>query len=162
MSTRKGKYGNPANRRPLVGELRARAQPTGVADPRTLGGDMSGPGGPWERDAVIIDPTDAVYLETCDVTKVEGVRSGVMSGALTFMTLGGRVHKTDRRVRVGFFFGPDGAAALITQLLALADRDGAEMLDDLTRRLTELHQERTVDLAFLRAAIDNAMEADRP
>jgi len=75
------------------------------------------------------------------------------------MTLDGRINKRTDRARVGYMFGPDGAAALITELLAVADRFGAELLDDVTRRLTALHQGRHVDLAFLRAAIDNAIEA---
>lgn len=65
--------------------------------------------------------------------------------------------KKPDRARVGYLFGPDGAAAIITELLA--DRFGPELLDDVTRRLTALHQGRDVDLSWLRAAIDNAIEA---
>lgn len=159
MSTKKGRYGNPAKRRPAVGDLAKLVQPSGIADPRTLGGSMAGPGGSRDRNAVLIDTTDCVLMENVDVTVVEKVRAGEMTGAATFMTLAGRVNRTDRHVQVGFLFGTDGAAAIITELLALADRAGAEMLDDLTRRLAELSREKDVDLAFLRAAIDNAMEA---
>lgn len=159
MSTKKGRYGNPRNRQPLAGDLRKLAQPSGVADPSTLGGAMYGPGGARERNGVFIDTTDAVLLDTVDVCVMESVRAGQMQGRVTFMTLGGRVNKSDRRVQVGFLFGPDGGAGIITELLSLADRDGAELLDDLTRRLTALHQGKNVDLAFLRAAIDNAIEA---
>lgn len=158
MSTRKGRYGDPRKRKPVVGDLGELIRPSGVADPRTLGGSFAGPGGSRDRNGVLIDTTDAVLMESVDVTVMEAVRAGVMDGRVTFMTLGGRVNKTPRRVQVGFMFGPDGGAAIITELLALADRDGAEFLDDLTRRLTDLHQGRHVDLHFLRAAIDNAIE----
>ena len=43
------------------------------------------------------------------------------------------------------------------QLDALADRHGTDLLDDVTRRLTELHQGKHVDLHWLRAAIDNVI-----
>lgn len=159
MSAKKGRYGDPRKRRPVAGDLAKLMQPTGIADPAMLGGSMAGPGGSRDRFGVVIDPTDAVIMESVDVTKVEAVRSGAFGGPVTFMTLGGRVNKTTRQVSVGYFFGTDGAAAIITELLGLADRDGAEFLDDLTRRLTDLHQGRHVDLHFLRAAIDNAIDA---
>lgn len=152
------RYGNPANRRPLAGDLAKAARPNGLADPRTIPNPgAAGPGGPRDAGAVFVSTQNAIILDHCEVLKLDAVRAGEMSGAVTFMTLGGRINKSDERAQVGFTFGPDGAAAIITQLLALADRDGAEMLDDLTRRLTELHQEKTVDLHFLRAAVDNAI-----
>lgn len=159
MSTKKGRYGNPANRKPVTGDLARLVQPTGVADPRKLGGDMAGPGGSRDQGAVFLDTTDVVLLEHAEVCTVDAVRQGAMSGQVMFMTLSGRVNKRDDRVKAGFMFGPDGAAALVTELLALADRFGAELLDDLTRRLTDLHQGKHVDLHFLRAAIDNAIDA---
>lgn len=161
MGKRSGarRYGNPAKRRPVAGDFARLAQPNGVADPRKLGGDIAGPGGSRDRGALMLDVTDVVLLESANVCTVDAVRQGALGGQVIFMTLEGRINKQTDRARVGFLFGPDGAAALITQLLALADRHGAELLDDVTRRLTELHQGKDVDLAFLRAAIDNALEA---
>ena len=160
MSTKKGRYGDPRKRRPVqAGDLNRWAQPSGVADPRRLGGSIAGPGGSRDRGAVVIDMTDAVLLDGVDVATVDTVRAGEMAGQAIFATLSGRVNKSTDRVAVGFAFGPDGAAALVTELLALADRFGADLLDDLTRRLTELHQGKHVDLHFLRAAIDLAIEA---
>lgn len=159
MSTKKGRYGNPAKRKPVAGDLARYVQPTGVADPRKLGGEMAGPGGSRDRGAVALDLTDVVLLEHTEVCTVDMVRQGELGGQAMFMTLAGRINKKPDRVKVGYMFGPDGAAALVTELLALADRFGAELLDDLTRRLTDLHQGKHVDLNFLRAAIDNAIEA---
>lgn len=152
-------YGDPRKRKPLAGDLARLVQPTGNADPRGLGGDMAGPGGSRDRGAVFLDLTDTVLLESTDVCTVDAVRQGELSEPVIFMTLQGRINKRPDQTQVGYLFGPDGAAALITELLAVADRFGAELLDDLTRRLTELHQGNHVDLAFLRAAIDNAMDA---
>ncbi len=163
MSTKKGRYGNPAKRKSVpdaMGDLYRRTQPTGVADPRRLGGSIAGPGGPHDRGMTVMDLTDCVLLENTNVCTVDGVRGGVAAGQMVFMTLDGRVNKTPDRVRVGFLFDTDGAAAIITELLALADRHGAEMLDDVTRRLTTLHRGGHVDLAWLRAAVDAAMDSD--
>lgn len=120
---------------------------------------MIGPGGSREAAGVLLDTTDAVLLDEVDVCTVDAVRLGGTNGQAIFATLGGKINKKPERASVGFLFPPDGAAALITELLALADRFGAELLDDVTRRLTELHQGKHVDLHFLRAAIDNAIEA---
>lgn len=161
MSTKHGRYGDPRKRRQVEAEYQRLVQPTGNADPRRLGGAIVGPGGPHDQGAVILDMTDCVLLEEQMVCTVDKVRDGRSHGQMIYMTLAGRINKTTDRVQVGYAFGPDGAAALITELLAMADRHGPELLDDITRRLTELHQNRHVDLAWLRAAIDNAIEADR-
>lgn len=162
MSKKTGerRYGDPRKRKPLAGDLARIVQPTGASDPRTLGGDMSGPDGSRDRGAVVLDTTDCVLMDHVDVCAVDRVRGSVNDGPAMFMTLDGRINNRTERARVGYLFGPDGAAAIITELLALADRFGAELLDDLTRRLIKLHQGQHVDLAFLRAAIDNAMEVD--
>lgn len=136
------------------------AQPDGVTDPRRLGGSIAGPGGPHDRGAVVIDSTDSILMDDMVVATVDAVRAGVLGEQAIYMTLSGRINKSTDRAKVGFLFGPDGAAALITELLAVADRFGAELLGDLTRRLTELHQGKNVDLHFLKAAIDLALESD--
>jgi hypothetical protein len=160
VSTKRHRYGNPAKRRLVAGDLTRLVQPTGVADPRRLGGDMVGPGGPHDRGAVLLDLTDVVLMDAVDVCTVDAVRAGQLGGQVTFMTLGGRVNHSPDRVQVGFVFDTDGAAALITELLALADRHGPDMLDDVTRRLTALHRDKTIDLAWLRAAIDTAIDTN--
>lgn len=157
---RRPRFGDPRKRKPLVGDLAKLVQPSGAADPRKLGGTMAGPGGSRERDAVVIDTTDCVLMERVDVAVVETVRAGSSTGRAAFMTLGGRVNKTDRQVDVGFAFDTDGAAAIITELLALADRDGTQFLTDLTSRLAKLSAGGHVDLDFLRAALDLAIAAE--
>jgi hypothetical protein len=154
------RYGNPAKRTPLHGDLARLAQPTGIANPRKLGGQIIDVAGDSRAQAgAVLDLTDVVLLEEIDVATVDTLRMGETSGQAIFATLGGRINKKSDRVAVGFLMPPDGAAGLITELLALSDRFGAELLDDVTRRLTELHQGKHVDLHFLRAAIDNAIEA---
>lgn len=154
--------GNPANREPTAQDLYGRAQPSGVADPRKLGGDIAGPGGPRDRNAVVIDATDAVLMDGVTVAVIETYSAGKNVGQRIFATIDGRINKTTDRARIGLMFDSDGAAALITELLAVADRYGAQMLADLSERFAALQREGNVDLGFLRAAIDQAIEAGQP
>ena len=158
MSTKKGKYGNPAKRKLLVGDLQKLVQPTGIANPRSFGGSAHHFGGSREHGNSILDATDAVLLEEIDVCTIDRVKSGQSQGQAIFMTLKGRINNTKDNVDVGFIFGADGAAAIITELLALTDRFGSELLLDLVKRLVILENEKTADLEFIRAALDLAIE----
>ena len=154
------RYGNPANRKKLTGDLNKLVQPTGVADPRKLGGSISGFGDSRSQGTAILSMTDVVLLESLDVATIDMVRGGALNEQAIFMTLQGRVNKTKDQVQAGFIFGPDGAAGIITELLSLADRFGAELLSDITQRLKALHQGNHVDLHFLKAAIDLVLEEE--
>lgn len=158
MSTKKGKYGNPAKRKVVAGDLEKLAKRVSqkVYDPRNLGGEIYSFGEGVSES--LIDVTNAVHLKSVNVCTVDTMRQGLLNEQAIFMVLYGRVNKTKDYVQAGYITGPDGAAALLTELLALADRFGAELLNDITRRFTELHQEKKVDLHFLKAAIDLALE----
>lgn len=160
MSTKKGRYGNPAKRKTVSGDLErlAKRVTEKLHDPRLLGGEIHSFGGGMSES--LLDVTNAVHLESMNVCTIDTVRQGLLNEQAIFMVLYGRINKTKDNVQAGFIFGPDGAAALITELLALADRFGAELLTDITRRLTELHQNKTVDLHFLKAAIDSVLEEE--
>lgn len=158
MPKKRHKYGNPAKRQPVAGDLQKLVQPTGIANPRKLGGSIHSFGGPRERGASLLDLTDVVLMESMEICTVDNVRRGLLQEQAIFMTLKGRINKTTDYVNVGFIFGPDGGAALISEILALADRFGTDLLSDLTLRLATLHQEKNIDLHFLKAAIDVALE----
>lgn len=161
MAKKRQKYGNPAKRRIVSGDLQKLVQPTGLADPKKLSTTtMHSFGDSRSQGTTLLDLTDVVHLEATEVCTVDTVRLGALNEQAIFMQLKGRINKTTNRVAVGFVFGPDGAAALITELLAVADRFGAELLSDITTRLTELHQGKHVDLHFLKAAIDLALEGE--
>jgi hypothetical protein len=115
-----------------------------------------GPGGPRDQGAVIIDGTDCVLLDEMTVSTVDMVRLGDLQGQAIYMVLGGRVNKASRRAQVGYLFGPDGAAALITELLTLADRCGPELLRDVVERLVTLDAAGNGSIAWLRAALEVA------
>ncbi|RPE40239.1 hypothetical protein EDD90_3275 [Streptomyces sp. Ag109_O5-1] len=103
-------------------------------DPRKTGGDIAGPGGPHDRNSVIIDTTNAVLLDNSNVCLVETANGSVAMA----MLLEGRINKTTDRARNLYLLNGDGAAAIITELLALAHRIGPEFGDRLMARITHL------------------------
>lgn len=103
-------------------------------DPRKTGGDIAGPGGPHDRNSVIVDTTDAVLLDRSDVCLVE-TSNGT---PVLAMLLEGRINKTTDRARNLYLLNEDGAAALVTELLALAHRISPEFGDRFTARLQHL------------------------
>lgn len=154
------KYGNPAKNRVNVDEMLKSARPAGNTDPRELSSfRMSGPGGPHDRNGVIIDPTNMVLSEGMEVCVMDTVRQGSLDGQVTYLQIHGRINRSQDRVSLGFALSTDAVAGLITELLSLSFRDSTSMLDDVTRRLTSLHQDKNVDLYWLKAAIENAITA---
>jgi hypothetical protein len=103
-------------------------------DPRKSGGDIAGPGGPHDRNSVIVDTTNAVILDATTVTQVETLTG---KPALA-MLLEGRIARTSDRARNLYLMNEDGAAALVTELLALAHRMGPEFGARFTARLKHL------------------------
>lgn len=95
-----------------------------ATDPRKLGGSIAGPGGPFDRGAVVIDTDHAVLFEDMTVAAVEAHRHGASGETLIAMLLSGRVNHTPDHADVLFLFDVDGAAAIITELVDLADRMG--------------------------------------
>lgn len=106
-------------------------------DPRRLGGDIAGPGGPHDRGQTVIDTRNAVLLETTTVVKADNPSDG---RAFMAMQLEGRVNQTSDRASVLYLFDEDGAAAIVTELFGLAQRGGfgSEFVEQVTRRLADL------------------------
>jgi hypothetical protein len=103
-------------------------------DPRKTGGNIAGPGGPHDRNAVILDTTNAVLLDSSDVCLMETAGGSVVLA----MLLEGRINKTTDRARNLYLLNEDGAAALVTELLALAHRIGPEFGERFTARIQHL------------------------
>lgn len=117
--------------------------PKPTNDPRRLRGGMAGPGGPHDIGGVVLDARNAVILETVDVSTIDPERGGRGQSALA-MVLGGRVNQTKERVSLLFIFGSDGAAAIVTELIALYGRatgDGQAFIDDVMARMDKLGNE---------------------
>lgn len=113
-----------------------------TSDPRRIPGSMAGPGGPHDHGGVVLDARNAVLMETVDVSTIDPDRGARGQSALA-LVLGGRINQTKDRASVLFIFGTDGAAAIVTQLIAVVGRASgpqfvAEFMADLDRRLGEL------------------------
>lgn len=94
-------------------------------DPREVGGDIAGPGGPHDWGQVITDASRAVLFDAFDVSLVDPVRDGEQANdPILAMLFQGRINKTDERARILILTNEDGAAGIITQLIALTYRAG--------------------------------------
>ncbi|MET8080056.1 hypothetical protein [Streptomyces sp. NPDC005303] len=103
-------------------------------DPRKTGGNIAGPGGPHDRNSVIVDGTNAVLLDSTDVCLMETSGGSVVLA----MLLEGRINKTPERARNLYLMNEDGAAALVSELIAVAHRIGPEFGERLMARVTHL------------------------
>lgn len=113
-----------------------------ATDPRSLKGAIAGPGGPHDRHSVVLDTTHAVLLDHVEVCKVEPSRDGVRQEPVVAMLLSGRVNRSPDRAEVLFLFDIDGAAGIVTELLALAGRmDAVELAATIRDRLDRLDAE---------------------
>lgn len=111
------------------------------ADLGHLGGSIAGPGGPYSVGDVVIDTSNAVLLDACEVAVVGGVRGGVLDPKpITALVLRGRVNKSDRRAEVLYLLNEDGAAGIVTELVAVAQRAGwgQEFVDVVLARLERM------------------------
>lgn len=112
-------------------------------DPRKIPGGMAGPGGPHDLGGVVLDARNAVLLETVDVSTLDPERGGRGQSALA-MVLGGRINQTKTRASVLFLFGTDGAAAIVTELIAVYGRatgEADEFIADVMARLEKLSRD---------------------
>jgi len=107
-------------------------------DPRELGGDIAGPGGPFEHGGVVLDASRAILADEVDVAKVDP-DAGARGHDETFAILvGGRINQTQDRGKVMMFGDLDLFASLITEMHGVAERAGV----DYARRLRDLCVER--------------------
>jgi len=105
-----------------------------TTDPRAVGGDIAGPGGPTERNSVVIDSTRAVLLDAVECALVEIGDQGVALALL----LSGRINKTTDHANALFLMDTDGAASIVSELVALGSRVGPEFATDLSTRIARL------------------------
>lgn len=93
-------------------------------DPRDLGGSIAGPGGPHDRGGVVVDARKAIIVDGSEVAIVDAVRGGEPAEQIIALNILGRLNKTTDRVSVMAFLNEDGAAGLVTELVAVASRAG--------------------------------------
>lgn len=119
-----------------MAKRRRRVEPS---DPLGLGGDIAGPGGPFDADGVVVDTRRAVLLDACHVALVANEGSDERHIALL---LAGRVNRADDRASVLFLMDTDGGAAIVSELAGLMSRatpaEARRFQDALSRRLNEM------------------------
>lgn len=91
-------------------------------------------GGPREIGTALLDTTDAVLLEGTTVVRVglPGDRSGDDAPTVGIM-MEGRINRSQERSEVLYLFDWDGAAALVSELVALASRAGGADREEFQR-----------------------------
>lgn len=95
------------------------------SDPRRAGGDIAGPGGPYDRDAVVLDTSKAVLLDAATACVAHLTRKGEPLDATALM-LEGKINGSPDRSRVLYLTDIEGAADVVAHLLSLAQRNGQE------------------------------------
>jgi hypothetical protein len=93
------------------------------SDPRKVGGDIAGPGGPNERDAVVLDTSQAVLLDHATACVAHLTRKGAPLDATALM-LEGKINGSPDRTRVLYLMDEEGAADVAAHLFSLAKRNG--------------------------------------
>lgn len=94
-------------------------------DPRRPGGDIAGPGGPEDRNAVVLDTSKAVLLDHATAVIAHLTRDGQPVDAYALM-LEGRINQVAERSRVLYLADLEGAADVVAHVLSLARRNGDE------------------------------------
>lgn len=113
-------------------------------NPRKIkGGGIIG-GSPHGRNDSLIDAQNAVLMDNLHVVLVEPYGNGLPRPPMIAMQIAGRINKTKERADITYLFDEDGAAAIITELIALASRHGKEHKDALLAKVDE----RITDLAL--------------
>jgi hypothetical protein len=91
-------------------------------DPRaaaSTGAMVDVAGDPHAVGGVVLDARAAVLLETTEVVLVDTKSEEPVR---MMLALGGRINYADDHVEHAYLFGPDGAAALVSELVGLAAR----------------------------------------
>jgi hypothetical protein len=128
--------------------LREHAERPG-SDPReasTTDSQIDIAGDPYATGGALLDARSAVLMENVAVVLVDTKRDEAVS---MMLTLEGRINYAADRAEHAYLFGPDGAAALVSELVALAGRAAShdrphgrrfadEFRRDLDRRMNEM------------------------
>lgn len=94
-------------------------------------------GSPFGRGDATVDVGRAVLLDEVNVVLVGTATWGQGAGRAIGVDLAGRINKSEARTSVLYLMDEDGAAAIVAEIIALADRAGAgeQFLTNFMRRL---------------------------
>lgn len=122
-------------------------------DPRKIhSGGIAGPGGPQDVGEVVLDTRYAIVSEGLEVALVDP-EPETRGKPLLAMAIRGRISRTQDRAQVMVLLNEDGAAAIATELIALAYRIGPEFGDSFLGRLVKLVEEGAVGQGFQRPEV---------
>lgn len=112
-------------------------------DPRVIKGSIAGPGGPFDRGAVVVDTTDALLPDSLFTTMIDPPDAATAAAPLIALEVGGRINRTQDRHRLVMLGDVDLAASFITECYGLAARGRfTDSLDRaVARRLADLPTE---------------------
>jgi hypothetical protein len=101
-----------------------------TTDPHELGGAISGPGGPHDRNSVVVDTRRAILMDELGVVELDNASDGRQ---LVAVLVEGRVNQgtADDRAAVMVLGDLDMLAAFITESYALASRMGHGRAEEL-------------------------------
>ena len=95
--------------------------PDDFTDPRDLGGEISGPGGPYDHGAIIIDTSKALLVDHHEIVKLDNPSDG---REIIAWLIDGRINQSPDRAKVMFLGDTDFAAAIVTEIHGLMKRMG--------------------------------------
>lgn len=122
-----------------------RRKPRHHTDPRRIPGQIvDATDDPHARGSVVVDARHAILLDDMSVSTIDPDHGARGQESAIAMQLNGRINQTTDRASVLFVFGTDGAAAIITELMALFGRSGVDheaLFADIGQRLAKLGEE---------------------
>lgn len=93
-----------------------------VHAPHSGGGIIDVAGSPHAHGGALLDMRGAVLMDNVEVVLAD---TGATERVAMIMRLQGRINYATDRADTSYLFGPDGAAALVTELVGLASRAAA-------------------------------------
>lgn len=90
-------------------------------DPRILGGEIAGPGGPHDHGQSVVDTSRAMLMDALNVVKLDNPSDG---REMVAMLIEGRINQSADRAKVMVLGDLDMLAAFITEAHGLANRMG--------------------------------------
>lgn len=108
-------------------------------DPDSIVEKEPGATDPHEQDSVLVDTENAVLVGDMWVTALGAGRDNDPTlEPVIGLQLGGRINKTDEAVRHLYLLNPDGAAALVSEVMGLASRLGPEWRKRILERIVDV------------------------
>lgn len=92
-----------------------------TTDPRDIGGDIAGPGGPMDRDGVVFNTERALLPDNLTAAVMHGDEAGDLVG----LVIEGRVNRSPDRARLLVLLNADGVAAMVVELAGVIGRAAA-------------------------------------